>query len=500
MASLWLALAVVVLFFLLLQQLQKKFSNKKKKLPPGPRGLPLLGNLHMVGENLHQDLYKIAKKYGPIMTIRFGLVPVIVASSPHAAEQFLKNHDLVFASRPYNEVPQYMFYERRNLVSAKYGPYWRNMRKLCTLQLLSNAKIHQFQPMRKQELGILVNFLKQAASEGTVIDLSAKVASLSANMSCLMIFGKKYMDEDLGDKGFKALIQDILHIAALPNFAEFFPFLRVLDLQGFARRMKELAKLFDEFLERVIDEHVQSTEEQKQAKDMVDTLMDIMQSKEAEFEFDRRHIKAILLDLLIASMDTSSTTIEWILTELLRHPEVMKKLQNELEQVVGKNRMVEESDLKNLQYLDMVIKEGCRLHPVAPLLLPHESIEDCTVDGFHLPKGSRLLLNVWAIGRDSDTWLEPEKFKPERFQGSNVDLRGRNYELLPFGSGRRGCPGLQLGLTVVRLVVAQLVHCFDWELPNGMLPKDIDMTEKFGLVTARAQNLMAIPTYRLHIK
>ncbi|OIT02525.1 cytochrome p450 cyp736a12 [Nicotiana attenuata] len=290
MASLWLALAVVALFFLLLQQLQKKLSTKKKKLPPGPRGLPLLGNLHMVGENLHQDLYKIAKKYGPIMTIRFGLVPVIVASSPHAAEQFLKTHDLVFASRPYNEVPQYMFYERRNLVSAKYGPYWRNMRKLCTLQLLSNAKIHQFQPMRKQELGILVNFLKQAASEGTVIDLSAKVASLSANMSCLMIFGKKYMDEDLGDKGFKALIQDILHIAALPNFAEFFPFLRVLDLQGFARRMKELAKLFDEFLERVIDEHVQSTE-QKQAKDMVDTLMSIMQSNEAEFEFDRRHIK-----------------------------------------------------------------------------------------------------------------------------------------------------------------------------------------------------------------
>nr|XP_009791748.1 PREDICTED: cytochrome P450 CYP736A12-like [Nicotiana sylvestris] len=237
MASLWLALAVVALFFLLLQQLQK-FSKKKKKLPPGPRGLPLLRNLHMVGDNLHQDLYKIANKYGPIMTIRFGLVPIIVASSPHAAEQFLKTHDLVFASRPYNEVPQYMFYERRNLVSAK----------------LSNAKIHQFHPMRKQELGILVNFLKQAACEGTVIDLSAKVASLSANMSCLMIFGKKYMDEDLGDKGFKALTQDIL--AALPNFAEFFPFLRVLDLQGFGRRMKELAKLFDEFVERVIDEHV----------------------------------------------------------------------------------------------------------------------------------------------------------------------------------------------------------------------------------------------------
>lgn len=249
------------------------------------------------------------------------------------------------------------------------------MRKLCTLQLLSNAKIQSFHPMRKQEVGILENFLKQAANNNNVIDVSAKVASLTANMSCLMIFGKKYMDEDLGEKGFKALIQDILRIAGLPNIAEFFPFLRFLDLQGFTPRSKELAKLFDEFLKRVIDEHVgQSNHQPKQTStDMVDTLMAIMQSGEAEFDFDYPHVKAILLDLLVASMDTSATTIEWILTELLRHPNVMKKLQNELKQVVGKNRMVEESDLENLEYLDMVIKESSRLHPVAPLLIPHES-------------------------------------------------------------------------------------------------------------------------------
>ncbi|WMV26268.1 hypothetical protein MTR67_019653 [Solanum verrucosum] len=494
MAFLWvITFALIPLLFLLIQQLQKKFTNKK--LPPGPRGLPLIGNLHMFGENLHQDLGKISKKHGPIMSIHFGLVPVIVASSPHAAEQFLKIHDLIFASRPSNEVAETVFYNRRNLVSSNYGPYWRNMRKLCTLHLLSNAKIQSFQPMRKKQVQILVDLMKQ---ERNVIDVSAKIASLSANMSCLMIFGKKYMDEDLGEKGFNALIQDILCIAGLPNFAEFFPFLRVLDLQGFTRRSKELAKLFDEFLERVINEHVCNKFSHEQ-KDMVDTLMEIMQSGEGEFEFDRRHVKAILLDLLVASMDTSATTIDWILAEILRHPNVMKKLQNELEQVVGKNRMVEESDLENLEYLEMVIKESSRLHPVAPLLIPHESIEDCEVDGFHIPKGSRLLINVWTIGRDPDIWVEPEKFKPERFQGSNIDLRGRHFELLPFGSGRRSCPGLQLGLTTVRLVLAQLVHCFDWELPNGMTPKDIDMTEKFGLVTTRVQHLRLIPKYRLHI-
>ncbi|PHT31954.1 hypothetical protein CQW23_28291 [Capsicum baccatum] len=393
MAFLWLPLAVVAIF-LLLQKLQKKFSKKKKILPPGPRKLPLLGNLHMFGDNLHQDLNKIAKKHGPIMSIHFGLVPVIVAFTPYAAEQFLKTHDLTFSSRPSNQVSENIFYKRKNLVSARYGPYWRNMRKLCTLQLLSSAKILAFQPMRKQELGILINFVKQAAMEHKVVDLTAKVGSLSANMSCLMIFGKKYMDEDLGEKGFKAIIQDMLHIAALPNFSDFFPFLRIFDLQGYNRRVKELAKLFDEFLERVIDEHVGESNEQKQAKDMVDTLMEILQSGAAEFEFDRRHVKAIMLDLLIASMDTSLTTIDWILTELLRHPDVMKKVHNELEQVVGKNRMVEELDLESLEYLDMVIKECNRLYPAAPLLPPHESIEDCTINNFHSPKGSRVLINI----------------------------------------------------------------------------------------------------------
>jgi len=203
--------------------------------------------------------------------------------------------------------------------------------------------------------------------------------------------------------------------------------------------------------------------------------------------------------MLIASMDTSSTAIDWIFTELLRHPKVIKKLQKELEQIVGMNRMVEESDLEKLEYLDMVIKEGFRLHPVAPLLIPHESIEDCTIDGFDIPKGSRLLVNTWAIGRDREIWSEPEKFMPERFVGSNIDLRGHNFQLLPFGSGRRSCPGLQLGLTTVRLVLAQMVHCFDWKLPNGMMPNDLDMTEKFGLVMTRAQHLMVIPTYRLNV-
>jgi cytochrome P450 len=181
----------------------------------------------------------------------------------------------------------------------------------------------------------------------------------------------------------------------------------------------------------------------------------------------------------------------------MKHPRVMKKVQKELEDVVGLERMVEESDLDSLEYLDMVLKETFRLHPIAPLLLPHLAMEDCTVNGLHIPQNSRVIINVWAIGRDPSVWSDAEKFFPERFVGSNIDVRGRDFQLIPFGSGRRGCPGMQLGLTVVRLVVAQLVHCFDWELPDNMLPTELDMTEEFGLTTPRAKHLLAFPTYRL---
>lgn len=201
--------------------------------------------------------------------------------------------------------------------------------------------------------------------------------------------------------------------------------------------------------------------------------------------------------MLAAGMDTSSTAIEWALSDMFKHPQVLKKVQEELERVVGLERLVEESDLANLDYFDMVVKESMRLHPVAPLLIPHEAMEDCMVNGFHIPKKSRVIINVWAIGRDPEAWPNPQEFNPERFVGTNIDVRGRDFQLLPFGSGRRGCPGLQLGLTVVRLVLAQLVHCFDWELPDGMDPSNLDMSEKFSLVVPRANHLLAIPTYRL---
>ncbi|KAK6118405.1 hypothetical protein DH2020_047822 [Rehmannia glutinosa] len=359
------------------------------------------------------------------MGLRFGFVPIIVISSPAAAELVLKTHDLVFASRPKSDASNYISYEQRGLVFGPYGPYWRDMRKLCTLELLSTLRINQFQPVRKTELGLLVSSLKRASELGEIVDLSARVLGLSGDLNCLMVFGRKYADRDLDEKGFKAVISEVMEIGASFNLADYFPYIGVLDLQGFNRRMEELSKIFDGFLEKIIDEHVENKKEKKENEDFVDTMMAIMESGEAGFEFDRRHVKAVLLDLLVAGMDTSATSVEWALSELIRHPQIMKKLQNELESVVGLDHMVEEHHLHRLEYLDNVIKETLRLHPVAPLLIPHESMEDCVLDGFHIPKKSRVLVNVWAIGRDPNVWPDPETFSPERFIGSDIDLKGR---------------------------------------------------------------------------
>ncbi|XP_015161082.1 cytochrome P450 CYP736A12-like [Solanum tuberosum] len=490
MILIWATVMVVLFVYAVYTNIQKR-----KRFPPGPTGLPILGHLHLLGKNPHQDLQKLAKKHGPIMYVRLGLVPTIVVSSADAAEKVLRRYDHIFASRPHHQTSQYLSYGQKNLAFAKYGPYWHNMRKLCTVHLLSNHKIHSFQSMRKQEVELLIESIKMEAHHHVAVDLSAKITSLNANLTCLMVFGKKYMDEDFDKRGFKTVVQDAVHLAAMPNLGDFFPFLGVIDLQGFTRKLKDLSKVFDEFLERIIDEHVEY-HDRKQTKDFVDTMMDIMKSGEAEFPFDRTHIKAILLDMLLASMDTTASSTDWILAELLRHPQVMKKLQKELQEVVGVERMVEESDLVNLNYLEMVVKEGMRLHPVGPLFY-HEAMEDCVVDGFQIHKGSRTVINCYAVQRDPNVWPEPEKFFPERFFGSSIDFRGNDFQLVPFGSGRRSCPGMQLGVTVVRLVVAQLVHCFEWELPNGIQPCDLDIDEHFGIVTCREKPLLAIPTYRL---
>ena len=204
-----------------------------------------------------------------------------------------------------------------------------------------------------------------------------------------------------------------------------------------------------------------------------------------------------LQNIFEGSLDTSPGSIEWALVELLRHPTAMNKVREELKRVVGMHRAVEESDLANLPYLEMVVKESFRLHSPVPFLL-HHTKEDFVLDGYNIGRGSNVMVCIWAMSRDPNLWPDAEEFIPERFENSSVDVKGHDYQFLPFGSGRRVCPGMVFGMLVVPLVLAQLVHCFDWELPNGMSPSELDMKEKFGISLPRGVHLHATPTYRLH--
>ncbi|KAL5728757.1 hypothetical protein ACHQM5_001802 [Ranunculus cassubicifolius] len=495
--------SIAVLIFAFLAALWFIWSFKPKPgqnglhLPPGPWGYPILGHLPFLGEFPHRTLQSMAKTYGSIMYIRLGQVPTIVASSPEFAELFFKTHDLAFADRPNLEASKYMGYGRKGLIFAPYGSYWRNVRKICTLELLSNSKIDMFRPSRKKEIVEFIEKIKIAAETESEIDITAMVGSLVENMTYLMLFGFKDDRFNL-----KSSIHEVVSLTGVFNIADYIPFLKQFDFQGCRDRMRNVSKTIDDFLEMIIDEHEQDANSlQGKHRDFIDVLLSLMDSDHTREGFlDRDSIKAILLDLLCAGMDTSVTTIEWTIAELLKHPRVMELVQEELKTVVGLDRIVEEADLVNLKYLKMVVKESMRLHPVVPLIV-HQSMEDVSIQRYFIPKKSRIMLNLWAVGRDPNVWSSnAQEFYPERFVGGAIDLQGQDFQLLPFGSGRRKCAGLQLGLTVVEFIVAQLVHCFNLKLPHGILHSDLDMNEKFGLTLPRANHVVAIPTYRLVTK
>lgn len=198
--------------------------------------------------------------------------------------------------------------------------------------------------------------------------------------------------------------------------------------------------------------------------------------------------------MFVAGTDTSSATLEWAMTELARHPRVMKKAQEEVRSFAGAKGKVEEDDLVHLNYMKAVIKETLRLHPPVPLLVPRESIEKCSLDIYEIPAKTRVLINTYAIGRDPETWDGPLEYKPERFVGSAIDIKGQDFELLPFGGGRRGCPGYTFGLATVELSLARLLYHFDWALPSGIAAADVDLGEIFGLATRKKAPLVLVPT------
>nr|WET52762.1 cytochrome P450 92B64 [Callicarpa americana] len=471
--------------------------HPRRKHPPGPKPWPIIGNFNLIGSLPHQSLHVLSQKYGDIMLLKFGKFPVVIASSPNMAKQFLRVHDTNFASRPALAAGKYTAYNYSDVIFASYGPHWRQARRIYHLEVFNEKRLKSFEHIRVEERRIFLSRL--CSQSGKPVRLRDHLSRYTLSSISRMAFGNKYFSESNHDKAIVSMdeLQEMLDewflLNAALNIGDWIPWLSFLDLQGYVKKMKSLHRKFDRFNDYVIDDHqaTRAAEDDFFPKDVVDMLLLQAEDPNLEVELTRDCIKGLLLDVLVAGTDTSATAVEWAVHEILKHPRVTEKAKEELDRVIGRNRWAEENDFSQLPYIDAIIMESLRLHPPGTLLVPHYATDDCKVAGYDISKGTIVSINAWSIGRDPNSWEAPESFLPERFMGKETDMLGSNYALLPFGSGRRRCPGYSLGLKVVRSTLANLLHGFNLKLVEGVKPEDISMEEMYGL-TIRPKEPLSI--------
>ncbi|KAI3510327.1 hypothetical protein L1887_17228 [Cichorium endivia] len=480
-----------VAVFLFFKKFKRSNSlDTNKTLPPQPWKLPLIGHLHhLVGVLPHRALGKIAEKLGPVVGLQLGEVTAVVISSPIFAKEVMKTHDLSFANRPNLLNAEIIAYNYTDIVFSPYGDYWRQMRKLCILELLSAKKVRSFHSIREEESWNLVASVAMGGSK--TINLSHQISKMMNAITSRVAVGSRCKDQAT----LLAVIQEVISLASGFDLADLFPSVKLLHLlTGTRDKLVKLRKQIDQILDGIISDHEErrASGHDNHNEDLLDVLLRLKNDGGLQFPITSDNVKAVIWDMLVAGTDTSSVTIEWAMSELMKNPTVMKKVQLELRHALkGKNRIYE-SDIQELRYFKLVIKETFRLHPPAPLLVPRESRVKCEIGGYHIPANTKVLINAWKIGRDPEYWKDPESFIPERFLDNEINMIGTNFELIPFGAGRRMCPGMTLGLANVELPLAMLLYHFNWELPNGGTPQDLDMREDFGATVKRKNDLYLV--------
>lgn len=416
-----------------------------------------------------------------------------MVTSPAVAREILKDHDTIFANRDVPVAGKEAAYGGCDIVWTPYGPEWRMLRKVCVREMLSSATLDSMYTLRRKEIRGTIGYMYGRA--GFPVNVGEQMFLTVLNVITNMMWGGTVKGEERVGLGreFRQVVGEMTELLGMPNVSDFYPCLARFDLQGIRKKMKGLAKGFDKIFDGIIDQRLKMN-----GNDSKDFLHFLLQLKDgggdAKMPFTIIHLKALLMDMVVGGTDTSSNTVEFSMAEMMNKPEVMQKAQQELETVVGKDNIVEESHIHKLPYLQAIMKEALRLHSVLPLLVPHCPSESCVVAGYTIPKGARVFLNVWAIHRDPMIWERPAEFIPERFLNGKVDYSGNDFNYFPFGSGRRICAGIAMAERMVLFSLASLVHSFDWKLTAG---EKLDVFEKFGIVLKKKVPLIAIPTPRL---
>ncbi|TKY57651.1 cytochrome P450 family 71 protein [Spatholobus suberectus] len=502
-------LSLLSVFILLIIHTHKR-NSARPPLPPGPPPLPLIGNLHLLDNSSpHRCLWQLAKLYGPLMSLRLGTVPTVVVSSAKIAKEVLKTHDLKFASRPPFVGQRKLSYNGLDLGFAPYGPCWREMKKLCTIHLFSSQRVQSFRPVREDEVARMVRKLKQHEASGTVVNLTETLMSFTNSLICRIAFGKQYgcgyEEVEAGNRSsrLQVLLNEAQALLTEFYFSDYFPLLGWVDrLRGILSRLDKTFKELDVIYERVIYDHMDSAKGDKQTNDkevadIIDIFLQLLDDRSFSFDLTLDHIKAVLMNIFIAGTDPSSATIVWAMTALLKNPNAMSKVQREVRNLFGDKDFINEDDVERLPYLKAVVKETLRLFPPSPLLLPRETMEHCNIDGYEIQPKTIVHVNVWAIARDPQYWEEPEEFCPERFLGSSMEVKGNEFEVIPFGSGRRMCPAKHMGIVNVELSLANLVHTFDWGVPKGVDEEEmLDTQVKPGITMHKKSDLYLVAKKR----
>ncbi|CAL1385455.1 unnamed protein product [Linum trigynum] len=489
---------VLTLFIILKQKLSKTAASN---LPPGPWKLPIIGNIHqMAGGQPHRRLRDLSRKHGPdVMSLQLGELSYIVISTPEAAKLVMKTHDVAFASRPYLLAPDIIYHGCKDIGFAPYGEYWRQMRKICTLELLSAKRVQSFRRIREEEVSNLVTSIARSAAAGEPVDLTRMLSATTSAITSRAAFGKA---QELTE-AFMTVVENISDVLGGFRISDLYPSLKLLPvLTGFKAKLEKMREASDSVLDQIIDEHksrrretVVKDDHHGQEEDLIDVLLNLQEAQlDLGVPITMEAVKAIILEIFLAGIETSAAAIECIMSEMINDSRVLQMAKQEVRRIFGddgKNHFGEAS-IDQMKYLDMVIAESLRLHPPGPLLLPREN-RDRRVElgSYEVPINTSVIVNAWAINRDPRYWTEAERFFPERFMGSSIDYKGTEFQFIPFGAGRRICPEISFGMAIVKLTLANLLFHFDWTLPAGQ--KSIDMTECFGAILKRQHALHLIP-------
>ncbi|XP_065858094.1 geraniol 8-hydroxylase-like [Euphorbia lathyris] len=457
------------------------FFASSGRLPPGPFPLPIIGNLLQLGTKPHKSLAKLANIHGPIMSLKLGQITTVVISNATLAKETFQTHDLNLSDR---SVPDAIHAQDHHL-SIEWlplGAEWRNLRKICSSYIFANQKLDLNRELRRNKIQQLIADVEDSCREGKAVNIGEVAFRTMINTLSSSICSLDLTDSSSDRvREFKEVFRSIMDEVGKLNLSDYFPLLRKIDPQSIRRRTSvyfgKLLGIFDS----VIDERIELRKKEGyiRCNDVLEILLNLNDEGSSSQMLDRPSLKHLFMVLFIAGTDTTSSTLEWAMSEFLRNPKTLSKAQLEIERAIGKGRLVDETDIARLPYLQAIVKETLRLHPSVPLL-PRKAKTDMEMCGFIIPKGAQILVNVWAIGRDDSMWKDTNSFFPERFLELDIDVRGRNFELIPFGGGRRICPGLPLATRMLHLVLGSLINNFDWKIEEGCETKTLNMDDKFG--------------------